>query len=228
MLHVGRTADFALDALGTMERGRERTDGDARTVTAPWTVERLCAFEATVREDIKGGRVKGPCHLSGGNESQLIDIFREVKRGDYVFGSYRAHYHALLHGLPEQYVMHEILAGRSMSLHSAEHRFFTSAIVGGCLPIALGVAAAIKRRGGTERVWCFVGDMAASAGTFHDCEKYAECQDLPITFVIEDNGMSTYTPTQEAWGHLGGVDKVRHYCYTSTEPHIGARADATL
>jgi pyruvate dehydrogenase E1 component alpha subunit len=227
---MGRTPYRALVPLGLLGAGRLGAERDADTVT-PWTVERLRAFEATVRDAIEGGRVRGPCHLSGGNEQQLIDIFRDVKRGDYVFGTYRAHYHALLHGLPEQYVMHEILAGRSMSLHSAEHRFFTSAIVGGCLPIALGVAAAIKRRGGTERVFVFVGDMAASCGTYKDCLRYAESQDLPITFVIENDGFSTYTPTAEAWGAPVAYQPSRkqsYYKYERTEPHIGARADATL
>jgi pyruvate dehydrogenase E1 component alpha subunit len=217
--------------MGMLERGRGGTNRDAHSVTrSAWTVERLRAFEATVREAIEGGRVNGPCHLSGGNEQQLIDIFRDMREGDWCFSTYRSHYHALLHGLPEQYVMHEILAGRSMSLHSAEHRFFTSAIVGGCLPIALGVAAAISRSGNGERVWCFVGDMAASAGTFHDCSVYSARQDLPITFIIEDNGMSTYTPTQEAWGTHNPQDHLKssYYCYTQTEPHIGARSDALL
>jgi len=193
-----------------------------------WTVERLRAFEATVKDAVEGGRVRGPVHLSGGNEAQLIEIFRDVKEGDWCFATYRSHYHALLHGLPEQYVMHEIMAGRSMSLHSSMHRFFTSAIVGGCLPIALGVAAAIKGQLQSEHVWCFVGDMAASAGTFYDCEIYAIRNDLPITFVIEDNGMSTYTPTQEAWGNYSSGPKSRRYAYTQTEPHIGADTRAVL
>lgn len=195
-----------------------------------WTVERLRGFEASVREAVEDRVVLGPVHLSGGNESQLIEIFRDVKRGDWCFATYRSHYHGLLHGLPEEYVFKEILAGRSMSLHSAEHRFYTSAIVGGCLPIALGVAAAIKRNERDRHVWCFVGDMAASAGTFHDCEKYAARNDLPITFVIEDNGMSTYTPTQEAWGphNPDRFPKRQYYCYTQTEPHIGAKHEATL
>jgi pyruvate dehydrogenase E1 component alpha subunit len=228
---MGRTPYRALVPVGLLGAGRLGAERDADTVTAPWTVERLRAFEATVRDAIEGGRVRGPCHLSGGNEQQLIDIFRNVKHGDYVFGTYRAHYHALLHGLPEQYVMHEILAGRSMSLHSAEHRFFTSAIVGGCLPIALGVAAAIKRRGGTEHVWSFCGDMAASVGTFHDCINYSAGHDLPINFVVEDNGMSTYTPTRETWGNRDSFyleDRKIHYYYMQTEPHIGAKVDALL
>lgn len=228
---MGRTPHRALVPLGLLGAGRLGAECDAHIVTAPWTVERLRAFEASARDAIEGGRVKGLVHLSGGNESQLIDIFRNVKLGDYVFGTYRAHYHALLHGLPEQYVMHEILAGRSMSLHSAEHRFFTSAIVGGGLPIALGVAAAIKRRGDGESVWCFVGDMAASCGTYKDCLRYSETHDLPITFVIENDGFSTYTPTAEAWGMPVAYPPSRkqsYYRYERTEPHIGAKTDALL
>ena len=192
-----------------------------------WTAERLRAFEQRIQEAIEDGRVKGPCHLSGGNEDKLIRIFGGVQDGDWCFATYRSHYHALLHGVPEQYVLKEILAGRSMSLHSPLHRFYTSAIVGGCLPIAVGVAAALKRYGKTERVWCFMGDMAASAGTFHDCEKYASRHDLPIWFVVEDNGMSTYTPTEEAWGH-GGSTVAMRYTYTQTVPHIGSTKAALL
>lgn len=188
----------------------------------------LIAFEQRVKRAIEDGRVRGPVHCSGGNEAQLIEIFKDIKRSDWVFSFYRGHYHALLHGLGEEWVFSEILAGRSMSLHSAQHRFFTSAIVGGCLPIALGVAAAIKRKGGSEHVWSFCGDMAASAGTFYDCEKYAIRNELPITLVIEDNGMSTYTPTHEAWGPGSYQHKRRYYCYTATEPHIGAKANAIL
>lgn len=233
--HVGRTADFKVVPVRVLVAGRRRTHGNARghqkaVRAVKWTVERLRGFEARVKDAVQDGRVRGPSHLSGGNESQLIEIFRDVKHGDWCFATYRSHYHALLHGLPEDYVAHEILAGRSMSLHSPYHRFFTSAIVGGCLPIAVGVAAAIKRQIRPEHVWCFVGDMAASAGTFYDCNKYAARNDLPITFVIEDNGMSTYTPTQEVWGphDPDRNPKSKYYCYTQTEPHIGAKTDATL
>lgn len=196
-----------------------------------WTADRLRAFEASVQSAIEAGRVNGPCHLAGGNENELIRIFADVRLGDWCFATYRSHYHALLHGLPEQYVWEEILAGRSMSLHSPMHRFYTSAIVGGCLPIAVGVAAALKRQQRPERVWCFIGDMAASAGTFHDCEKYARRNNLPITFVVEDNGVSTYTPTDDAWGTEFGdpsntADKI--YQYTQTVPHIGAKKTALL
>lgn len=195
------------------------------------TADDLINFERRVQEEFEAGNVRGPVHLSGGNESQLIEIFREVKRDDWVFSTWRNHYHALLHGLPQDWVWKEIMAGRSLSLNSAEHRFYTSAIVGGTLPIAVGVAAGIKRRGGSERVWCFVGDMTASIGSFQDALDYSRCNQLSIMFVVEDNGMSTETPTHAAWGEnyledrpLGvfGANRIRRYFYTRTVPHYGS------
>jgi TPP-dependent pyruvate/acetoin dehydrogenase alpha subunit len=194
------------------------------------TADDLIAFERRVLVEFEAGRVRGPVHCSGGNEDQLIEIFMEIRRGDFVFSNWRNHYHALLHGVPAEWVFAEILAGRSLSLNSAAHRFYTSAIVGGCLPIAVGVAAAVKRRGGSEHVWCFVGDMAASIGAFHDAIQYAQCNALPIIFVIEDNGLSTETPTKKAWGNhfyeafpgYWGSDYVRRYTYKRTVPHYGS------
>jgi len=76
----------------------------------------------------------------------------------------------------------------------------TSAIVGGCLPVALGVSIAIKRKSLKNWVWVFVGDMAAEMGIFSECTKYARRNNLPVTFLIEDNNLSVYTPTEEVWG----------------------------
>ena len=193
------------------------------------TAEALKAFEAEVAAAFAAKTVRGPVHLSGGNEAQLIEVFRDVSPGDWVFSTYRSHYHALLHGVPREYVMAEILAGRSMTLASTEHRFFSSAIVGGCLPIATGVAAAIARDHGSRitdhgsRVWCFIGDMAARGGAFHEARQYAEGHDLPIVFVIEDNGLSCNSPTAHCWGESGAGGKVRAYAYVREWPHTGIR-----
>lgn len=194
-----------------------------------WTPEKLIAFEMKVKEEFEAGRVNGPIHLSGGNESQLIEIFRDVDSEDYVFSTWRNHYHALLHGIPEKWVYDQIIEGKSLSLNNAAYRFYTSAIVGGILPIAVGVAAGIKRYGGKEKVWCFVGDMCATGGAFHVATSFAGYRNLPIQFVIEDNGMSTNTPTHEAWGSgslnplrwVHTTDHAMGYQYTRTLPHIG-------
>lgn len=197
------------------------SNGRAKEV---WTVESLRAFEQSILEAYQRGEAKGAVHLSRGNEAQLIEIFKKVKTDDYVFSTYRSHYHALLCGIPEEEVRAQIMLGNSINLTLPSHRFYSSSIVGGSLPIAVGTALAIKRRKESTHVWCFVGDMAASCGMFKDCEKFARGHDLPIMFVVEDNGMSTNTPTRETWGDLWSLKRqVLHYDYKRELPHSGYR-----
>lgn len=185
------------------------------------TIDQLIAFEKRVADAFANKEIKGPVHLSGGNEGQLIEIFKDIHPEDWVFCSYRQHYHALLHGVPEEKLFEAICAGHSMTLQFPEHRFFSTAIVGGQLSIAVGMAAALKRKDCARRVWCFLGDMAASIGAFHDAEKYASCQELPITFVIEDNGLSCNSPTQDCWGNGAQYRMTRSYVYERQHPHVG-------
>jgi TPP-dependent pyruvate/acetoin dehydrogenase alpha subunit len=186
------------------------------------TKDDLIAFEDDVARRFDMGEIASPVHLAGGNEDDLIAIFKDVRPGDWKFCTYRSHPHALLSGIPAAEVMEQIVAGNSMHLMFPEHRFFSSAIVGGCLPIAVGVAYAIKRQGGKDRVWCFCGDMAASIGTFHDAFYYASGHDLPIRFVIEDNGHSVCTPTAGVWNLRfcpPDCEMMMHYLYKPTRPH---------
>jgi pyruvate dehydrogenase E1 component alpha subunit len=185
------------------------------------TRDELIAFEAAVAAAFEAKQIRAPIHLSGGNEDQLIEIFRSVKMGDWVFSTYRSHYHALLHGIDRAWLMKEILAGRSMSIIDPAHHFFSSAIVGSQASIAAGVAMGLKRIGATDHVWCFLGDMASRGGAFHEARQYAEGNNLPITFVIEDNGLSCDTPTVCAWGDRAGNDKVQRYQYNREHPHMG-------
>ena len=113
-----------------------------------YTADDLIAFEKEVARRFENGEIRAPVHLSGGNETQIISIFENIKKTDWVFCTYRNHYAALLHGIPADWLMAQILAGKSMILSNVEHRFLTSAIVGGILPIAFGVAAAIQRQKG--------------------------------------------------------------------------------
>ena len=177
------------------------------------TAEELIAFEADIAREFDAGKIHAPVHLSGGNEQQLIDIFREVKATDWVCSTWRSHYHALLKGIPPAEVKRQIMAGRSMFISSPEHRFISSAIMGGMLPIACGLAYA------GERVWCFVGDMCASIGAFEDAKVYVGCNNLGVEFVIEDNGLSTNTPTVDAWGPIWRAIDPRRYHYERTYPH---------
>lgn len=187
------------------------------------TVSDLIAFERDIADAFNAGRIRAPVHLSGGGEETLIEIFREIKREDWVLVQWRGHYHCLLHGVPPAQLRADILAGRSITLCYPEHRVLSSAIVGGILPIAVGIAWSLKRSNSPESVWAFVGDMTSMAGTFAECAKYARGHDLPIRLVVEDNGRSVCTPTQEVWGERRKNEgKTRHYRYEAKFPHSGA------
>ena len=183
-------------------------------------IQELIKFEEEIGALFLEGKIRAPVHLSGGNERQLVDIFKAVKPDDWVFSTHRSHLHALLKGIDKEWIKAEILAGHSINLNSRVHRFFTSAIVAGCLPIALGTALALKRQSLDAHVWVFVGDMASETGIFHECHKYARGHDLPITFVVEDNGLSVETPTAEVWGENDSPRIIR-YSYKRTYPHVG-------
>lgn len=185
--------------------------------------ERLIAFEKRVAGAFERKEIKGPVHLSGGNEDQLIEIFMGIHREDWICTSYRNHYHALLHGVPEEKLFQAICSGHSMTLQFPEHRFFSTAIVGGQLSIAVGIAAALKRKDCKRKVWCFLGDMAATIGVFHEAHAYGFHNELPIKFVVEDNGLSCNSPTKECWG-VKNIDywkDIVHYFYTRQYPHVG-------
>lgn len=108
--------------------------------------KKLIDFESRVKKIYEKGKIKAPIHLSGGNEDHLIKIFKKIKKKDWVVSNWRSHYHALLHGIPEKKVLKEILRGKSMSLNFKENRFIASSIVGGGIPIGIGIALAIKRK----------------------------------------------------------------------------------
>ena len=188
-----------------------------------WTEEKLIRFEQSIVDIWEAGKIKGPVHLSNGHEGSLIEIFKRIKETDWVFSTWRSHYHWVLKGLSADYATEIIKEGKSITMCEHEQRFYASAIVGGTLPIALGVASAIKKDGGDDKVWVFVGDMSFESGIFYEVHKYARNFDLPLYFVVEDNGVSTYTPTDATWNIKREVPSdVIHYTYKSKYPHYGS------
>ena len=193
----------------------------------------LIDFETEVKERYEAGEITAPVHLSSNNEDQLIEIFKQVGKDDWVFSSWRNHYHALLHGIPRDTLMDMIVRGKSMSVYSANPKFYSSAIVGGIIPIALGAAKALKMkqddtlnknyyRDNERKVWCFIGDMTFESGIFHESYKYAKNFELPIQFVVEDNNLSTNTPVDKTWGSKQEVPSdIIYYKYKSDYPHHG-------
>lgn len=186
------------------------------------TIQTLIEFENKIVQHWESGKIKGPVHLSNGNEAQLIEIFKRIDTSDWVFSTWRSHYHALLKGIKQDWIENEILKGKSITLCKVDENFYSSAIVGGTLSIALGVAIGLKRENSKHKVWCFIGDMSFESGIFYEVHKYARNFDLPIYFVVEDNGVSTNTPTEVTWNNLRDIPSdVIHYEYKSKYPHYG-------
>lgn len=189
------------------------------------TADDLLAFEADIAAEFNAGRIRAPVHLYDGNEDAIIRYFETVNPEDWICCSWRSHYQCLLHGVPPEELKAAIMEGRSIALCFPQHRIISSAIVGGIIPIALGVAMAVKRVNGPERVHCFMGEMTAETGIAHECFKFAHNWDLPISFVVEDNGKSVCTDTRAVWAHepfLFPSGKIYTYRYESKFPHAGA------
>lgn len=171
----------------------------------------LRKFSEDIQYSYQAQGLDYPVHLSGNNEDALIEIFKDYNQGDWIFSTHRSHYHWVLSGRDPVILKEKILSGNSM--HVFDDKFFTSAIVGGVFPIAVGVALALKLKGSTNKVFCFSGDMAFGCGIATESIRYAHNFDLPIIFVNEDNGKSVDANTEEVWG------KVKHYKYDRIYPH---------
>ena len=190
--------------------------------------EKLIKFEEDIADLFNEGKIKAPVHLYHGNEDKIIEIFKKVKDTDWVFCSWRSHYQCLLKGVPESEIKEEILKGRSISLCFPKYNIYSSAMVGGSIPIAVGAALSIKRNELKNKVYCFMGDMTSETGIAHECIKYSRNFKLPIHFIIEDNKKSVCTDTRKAWNQKKltyenySDDYVTYYSYDLKYPHAGA------
>ena len=189
-----------------------------------WDKESLLAFSSEIEEIYKQGKIKAPCHFPNGSEEGLIKIFNDltILKTDYIFSNWRSWYHWLLSGRDKEELKRQILAGHSMHVNS--HRFFTSSIVGGIAPIAMGVAYALKEKQSNDRVFCFLGCMGVSTGIAQESIRYSSGHDLPITFIIEDNNKSVCSDTMQTWG-INKINKVVAYKYIRVKNHAGPFAD---
>lgn len=191
------------------------------------TRQSLIAFEERIRQAWEAGELPSLLHLSGGNEGQLLDIFKDIAENDWCFLSHRAHYHLLLKGMPEAELEENIRRDFSMFNFSAKRRIYQSAILGGCCGIAVGVAKSIKDAGGKEHCWCFLGDGASDNGHLYEAALYATGHELPVTFIVENNNLQVETPVEVRRGEYHWrfdltAPCVREYFYTPRWPHAGS------
>ena len=192
--------------------------------------EDLISFEKEIADIFAAGAIKAPVHLRSGREEQLIEIFRENEIGpdDYVFGYWDAHELALLKGVPREALKQAIMEGKSISLCFPEYKILCSGIAGSLMGTAAGTAWALKNQNQSGRVFIFCGDMSAETGIFHEAVKYATNFDLPVKFVVCDNGLSVMTWTREIWGaddpwfkNTKFESKIIYFKYKNGYPHSG-------
>tara|TARA_Y100000034_G_scaffold45936_1_gene56485 strand:+ start:15309 stop:16526 length:1218 start_codon:yes stop_codon:yes gene_type:complete len=193
------------------------------------TKEELIDFERHIANLWEEGKLSCPIHLSGGNEDQLINIFKDIKENDWVFSTHRSHYHYLLKGGSPKVLEKKILDGKSMHIFDKSLNFLTSSIVAGNSSIAAGVALGFKKNKNKNHVWCFVGDGAEEEGHFYEAVRYVDGWDLPCTFIIEDNNRSVATPKKERYNNSEIIwpSCVKRYNYNAKYPHYdtGKRID---
>ena len=188
----------------------------------------LINFENRIADTFNKARIKAPVHLYSNNEEQMIEVFKDINKDDWVFCTWRSHYQCLLKGVPENELYEKICKGLSISLCFPRYKIFSSGIVSGSIPIAVGAAISIKLNKAKNRVHCFMGDMTSETGIAHECIKYSKNHNLPIRFIIEDNEVSVCTDTRKTWGTdqltYENVDDpmIVYYKYKNTYPHAGA------
>jgi len=195
------------------------------------TKQELIAFEDEIKVLWEAGKIHCPVHFCGGNEDQLISYFQKVKPDDWVFSTWRSAYHWILKTGDKEWLREKILVqNNSMHIIDLTRKFISTAIVGGNCAPAVGTAKAIKLKGGTNWVHCFIGDGGCDQGWFWEALRYANGWDLPITFVVENNNRSVCTDIKTRWGDkdimLYGTEKsvngkIYYYSYTPTYPHVG-------
>ncbi len=149
------------------------------------------------------GHIGGFCHLYSGQESVAVGSIGVLREDDYVITAYRDHGHAIARGMDPKAGMAEMLGkaagcskgkGGSMHFFDAEKGFLGGhAIVGSHIPLAAGVAFAIKYRGGDQVCICYFGDGAMDQGSLHEAFNMASLWKLPVIYVVENNMMSMGT-----------------------------------
>ena len=154
-------------------------------------------FEEKCAELYGAEKIRGFLHLYIGEEANAVGVMQALTPDDAVIATYREHGHALARGLPAREVMAEMYGkasgssrgrGGSMHIFDAKSRFYGgNAIVGGALPLAVGLALADKMQRRNRVTCCIFGEGAAAEGEFHESLNLAALWKLPVLFVCENN-----------------------------------------
>jgi pyruvate dehydrogenase E1 component alpha subunit len=177
-------------------------------------------FETESERQYKAAKIGGYCHLSSGQEATTVGVVHTMQPDDILVTGYRCHGFALARGVAPEAVMAELFGrrdgcahgrGGSMHLLDVDRGFYGGwGIVAGQLPVATGLALALVRRGKEQAVVCELGDGAVNMGAWHESLNLAALWNLPIVFLVVNNGYGMGTSVARA----------------SAEPELYRRASA--
>jgi acetoin:2,6-dichlorophenolindophenol oxidoreductase subunit alpha len=182
---------------------------------------RIRLFEEMLADLFERGQLVGVVHLSIGQEATAVGVCSALAPGDQITTTHRGHHHMLARGLEPEPMLAEILGkatgycrGKGGSMHVAcFERGVTGAngIVGGGIPMALGLAEAARTLGTGGVAVSFFGDGAANQGTFHETLNLAALWRAPTVFVCENNGYTEFTPVERVTAGPGIARRAQAY-----------------
>ena len=165
-------------------------------------------LEEEVVEFFKQGLIPGLAHPYIGQEAVAAGVCGALGEGDLVVSNHRGHGHSVAKGVPERAILSELMGkdagmclGLGGSMHSTDLQagvIFSTAIVGGGIPLAVGVALALQMDKKTNCVVCFFGDGATNTGAFHEALNLAAVWKLPVVFVCENNQYAVSVPVSKS------------------------------
>lgn len=194
---------------------------------------RIRAFEDAAEAASQGGvaawgqktsaapaRVRGPLHLSTGQEAVAAGVCANLRRSDLITSTHRGHGHTLAKGAHPYRMMAELFGradgynrGKGGSMHIADFSvgmLGANGVVAAGMPIAVGAAHAIKLQHGDDRiVACFFGDGAINRGPFLETFNWAKVYQLPVLFVCEDNAYAATTRSSSVTAGEGVCERAR-------------------
>jgi pyruvate dehydrogenase E1 component subunit alpha len=182
---------------------------------------RIRRFEEKCAELYSAGKIRGFLHLYIGEEAVAVGAMQALTPDDAIVATYREHGHALARGIPMDHLMAEMYGkqqgcsrGRGGSMHvfdAHSHFYGGNAIVGGGLPLAVGLALADMMQHRPRVTACFFGDGAVAEGEFHESLNLAALWKLPVLFLCENNLYAMGTRIERAQSQVDLAAKARSY-----------------
>ncbi|HEV7648703.1 MAG TPA: thiamine pyrophosphate-dependent dehydrogenase E1 component subunit alpha [Actinophytocola sp.] len=190
--------------------------GRAELIEAYRVMRTIRAFEERVHAEFASGELPGAVHLYAGQEAIAAGVCGALREGDYIASTHRGHGHAIAKGCDINAMMRELYGkaggscnGKGGSMHIADFErgmLGANGVAAGGAPLACGSALSAKVLDRGDISVAFVGDGAANQGSFAESLNLATVWQLPVVFVVEDNGYAQATGTRY---HLRGLDVAR-------------------